>query len=151
MRRVDTVTLVLGVSCQGWKRGIHDGLFRRRSIRARPHPVIPGTLRRHLLLGASANPGDRRARHVRCKRERDVVRLVLKQGMAVALLEVSVGLLAAFILTRLAASLLVGVTATDPVTFAGIPVILMLVSLIASYVPARRAMSVDPVHVLRED
>ena len=83
--------------------------------------------------------------------ERDVVRLVLKQGMAVALLGVSVGLLAAFILTRLVASLLVGVTATDPLTLAGIPAILMVVSLIASYLPARRAISVDPVQALRDE
>ena len=83
--------------------------------------------------------------------ERDVVRLVLKQGMAVALLGVSVGLLAAFILTRLVASLLVGVTATDPLTFAGIPAILLVVSLIASYLPARRAISVDPVQALRDE
>ena len=83
--------------------------------------------------------------------ERDVVKLVLKQGMAVALLGVSVGLLAAFVLTRWVASLLVGVTATDPLTFLGIPAILLVVSLVASYLPARRAMSVDPVQALRDE
>ena len=83
--------------------------------------------------------------------EGDIVRLVLKQGMAVALLGVGAGLLAAFVLTRWVASLLVGVTATDPVTFVGIPAILLVVSLIASYLPARRAMSVDPVQALREE
>ena len=83
--------------------------------------------------------------------EGDVVRLVLKQGMAVALLGVGVGLLAAFILTRLVTSLLVGVSATDPLTFVGIPAVLLLVSVVASYVPARRAMSVDPVQALRDE
>ena len=83
--------------------------------------------------------------------EGDVVRLVLKQGMAVALLGVTAGLAASFVLTRLVASLLVGVTATDPVTFVGIPAILMAVSLVAIYVPARRAMAVDPVTALRDD
>ena len=69
--------------------------------------------------------------------------------MTVAVAGVRLGLLVAVGLTRLVSSLLVGVTATDPVTFLGIPALLLAVSVVASYVPARRAMKVDPVEALR--
>ena len=69
--------------------------------------------------------------------------------MTVAVGGVLLGLMVAFALTRLVSSLLVGVTATDPVTFVGIPVLLLAISVVASYVPARRAMRVDPVDALR--
>ncbi len=81
--------------------------------------------------------------------EKDIVRLVVRQGLTVAVAGVLLGLLVAFGLTRLVSSLLVGVTATDPVTFLGIPALLLAVSVVASYVPARRAMKVDPVEALR--
>ncbi len=81
--------------------------------------------------------------------ERDIVRLVLGQGLTVAVAGVLLGLVVAFGLTRLVSSLLVGVTATDPVTFIGIPALLLAVSVVASYLPARRAMKVNPVEALR--
>ncbi len=81
--------------------------------------------------------------------EGNIVRLVLKQGLALALGGVGVGLVAAFLLTRMVSSLLFGVTATDPVTFLGIPLLLIGVASIASYLPARRAMRVDPVRALQ--
>jgi putative ABC transport system permease protein len=81
--------------------------------------------------------------------EGNIVRLVLGQGMILALAGVAVGLLAAFLLTRTVSSLLFGVTPRDPVTFVGIPLFLILVAAIASYFPARRALRVDPVDALR--
>jgi predicted permease len=79
----------------------------------------------------------------------DVVSMVLTQGAKLALLGVCVGVAAAFALARLMTSLLFGVTAHDPVTFAAVAVLLILVALFACYIPARRAMKVDPIVALR--
>jgi hypothetical protein len=79
----------------------------------------------------------------------DVLQMVLKQGAKMALVGVVIGLGAAFGLTRLMTSLLFGVAAHDPVTFASVAVILVAIVLLACYVPARRAMQVDPMIALR--
>jgi putative ABC transport system permease protein len=82
---------------------------------------------------------------------RDVLRLILGQGMIVALIGVGVGLVAALALTRVVQSFLVGVSATDAITFAGVPLVLIVVAAVAAWVPARRASAIDPVVALREE
>ena len=81
----------------------------------------------------------------------EVAALVLRQGLAVAVAGVAVGLVAALVATRFMASLLFEVSAHDPFTFAAVAVLLTLVSAAASYVPARRAAGIDPVRALRQD
>ncbi|MGB6482416.1 MAG: ABC transporter permease [Candidatus Acidiferrales bacterium] len=79
----------------------------------------------------------------------DVMRLIVASGTKLAFVGVGIGILGALALTRLMASLLYGVSATDPLTFAVVTALLLIVALAACYIPARRAMRVDPMVALR--
>ncbi len=80
---------------------------------------------------------------------RDVLKLVVSQGMTSALVGVGIGLAAALGLTRVMSSLLYGVQPTDPLTFVAVGLLVSFVALLASYIPARRATEVDPIVILR--
>ena len=79
----------------------------------------------------------------------DILRLILGQGAMLALIGVAIGIAAAFGLSRFLSSLLYGVKPTDPLTFLGVTIMLVLVTQLACYIPARRAMRVDPMVALR--
>jgi putative ABC transport system permease protein len=78
-----------------------------------------------------------------------VLRMAVGEGMKLAILGTVVGMAGGFVLTRLMASLLFGITAHDPLTFAAVGVVVAIVSFAACYIPARRAMRVDPIVALR--
>jgi putative ABC transport system permease protein len=82
-------------------------------------------------------------------RRRDVLRLVLREGLNVTIFGVAVGLPSALALSRVMAGYVYGIKATDPLTFAAAALLLIGISLLACYVPARRATRVDPIMALR--
>jgi putative ABC transport system permease protein len=82
-------------------------------------------------------------------RRADVLQMTVKQALKLVSVGMMIGLAAAFLLTRVLASLLFGISATDPITFIGISVVLLAVAILASYVPALRATRVDPITALR--
>jgi putative ABC transport system permease protein len=82
---------------------------------------------------------------------RDVLRLILGQGSRLIFLGVTFGTMAGLLVTRLMRGLLFGISATDPETFVGVALLLSAVALLACYMPARRAMHVDPLVALRHE
>jgi putative ABC transport system permease protein len=81
----------------------------------------------------------------------DVLRLVLGQGARLTMAGIAVGVSVALLLTRFMGSFLFGVKASDPLTFAGVTILLSCIALAACYIPARRAMRIDPMEALRFD
>jgi putative ABC transport system permease protein len=79
----------------------------------------------------------------------DVLQMTVAQGLKLVCVGMMIGLVAAFLVTRVLATLLYGITATDPITFAGISVVLLAVAILATYIPALRATRVDPITALR--
>jgi putative ABC transport system permease protein len=100
------------------------------------HSVTPRTHEIGIRLALGANP-------------RDVMRMILGQGAALTGIGLTIGVIASVALTRLMSAILYGVSAYDPVTFVGVALVLIIVALVACYVPARRAMRVDPMVALR--
>jgi putative ABC transport system permease protein len=82
-------------------------------------------------------------------RRGDVLRLVISQGLGLTFVGTMLGMVASFLLTRVMSQMLFGVTATDPLTFAGVGGLLIIVAFLACYIPARRATKVDPLVALR--
>ncbi|MCZ6837397.1 MAG: FtsX-like permease family protein, partial [Planctomycetota bacterium] len=82
---------------------------------------------------------------------RDVLKLVMKQGLVLAVIGLVIGLIVALGFTRVLASMLYKVDPTDPTTFVLVPFLLLLVTILATYIPARRALKIDPMVALRYD
>jgi ABC-type antimicrobial peptide transport system permease subunit len=80
---------------------------------------------------------------------RDILKLVSRQGLRLVIVGLSIGLFAAWALTRGMAKLLIGVSATDPLTYAMVALLLCSVTMLACWIPARRALRVDPMVALR--
>jgi ABC-type antimicrobial peptide transport system permease subunit len=80
---------------------------------------------------------------------RDVLKLIVSYGMMLVIVGIVIGLIGSFLLTRVFSSLLLGVGTTDPLTFAGVGILLVAVALVACLIPARRAAKVDPLVALR--
>ncbi len=106
------------------------------------------------VFGVMAYSVSRRTREIGVRvalgaSSRDVLTMILGQGLRTILIGIAVGLLASLAITRALRSLLFGITATDPLTFAAVIILLLAAALLACYVPARRATRVDPMTALR--
>jgi putative ABC transport system permease protein len=118
----------------------HDLRFAARMLKKTPAATLVAVVA--LALGIGVNTALR-------GKSRDVVRLVMRQGLLLVLIGLAVGSAAAFFAARLASGFLFGVGASDPLAFVGTVALLALVATVATFVPARRATRVDPMVALR--
>jgi predicted permease len=135
---------------------VNDQLFRERSLSRLVgfFSLLALVLACLGLYGTLSYSVVRRTREIGVRmalgaRRQTVLSLVVRQGLKLVLIGVGLGLGVAFAVTRLVSSLLYGVTATDPMTFVGVPLVLIGVSLFACGLPARRAAGIDPMTALR--
>ena len=108
------------------------------------------------IFGVISNSASQRRHEIGIRmavgaQRRDILRLILGHGAKLALWGLCLGAVFALLLTRLMTSLLYNVSPTDPLTFGGVAIILLAVAVVACYIPARRAMRVDPIVALRYD
>jgi putative ABC transport system permease protein len=106
------------------------------------------------VFGVMAYSVSRRTREIGVRvalgaRSRDVLTMILGQGLRTVLIGIAIGLAGSLALSRVIASLLFGVTATDPLTFAAVILLLVAAAMLACYLPARRAARIDPMVALR--
>jgi ABC-type antimicrobial peptide transport system permease subunit len=106
------------------------------------------------IYGVIAYSAAQRTQEVAIRRalgaqQADILRMIIRQGLALALAGIGIGLAGAFALTRLMISLLFHVSATDPATFVGVAALFLLAAFVASYLPARRATRIHPMSALR--
>jgi FtsX-like permease family protein len=136
---------------RGWLARIF-GLFNRkrreRDFAEELESHLAMRIEDHLRAGMSSEEARRQALGAR---PRDALTMVVRQGMTGVLTAVAGGLVASFALARLSSSLLYGVSATDPATFVMIPVLLTGVAILATFIPARKAMKADPIAALRDE
>jgi putative ABC transport system permease protein len=80
-----------------------------------------------------------------------ILRLVARQGLVLSGIGIVIGLVVAFLSSNVVSILLFGITPTDPIVFVGVPLLLAVVAAVASYIPARRALRIDPLVALRQE
>jgi ABC-type antimicrobial peptide transport system permease subunit len=142
-----------------------DHAVKRTTLRSKDPAAQPGftiTAVLTLALGIGANTGltaysvSRRTPEIGLRvalgaNQPQILRLVVGRGLVTSIIGAAIGVGAALMLTRGLSGMLYGVTATDPLVFAGVPLLLIAVSVLASYVPARKATRIDPLAALRYD
>ena len=129
---------------------------RLSAMLAAPAGILAALIAAIGLYGVMAYSVSRRTREVGIRvavgaAPADIIKMVMRQGLAMAGVGIAIGLVLALAGTRLIAILLFGVTPTEPVVFVGVPLLLAAVAAVACYVPARRAVRVDPLRALRAE
>jgi len=152
----DPAMPLFGIQTMGRYMAMPRSFARGLAAMVLPGAILAAVLAALGLYGVLAHAVSRRTREVGIRMAvgahvGDVVGFVLRQGLGLSAVGVVIGLALAFATTRLLSGLLWGISATDPLVFVGAPVLLMLVAAVASYVPTREALKIDPLQVLRQE